>query len=98
MKGREVDLLQSQGGVDAVDWTGERFLPELTGQIRYEHVHRYALGRELARDKAVLDLSCGEGYGAARLAETAAWVTGVDHDVAIVEHAGRRYASYSNLT
>ena len=44
--------------------TGERFVPELAGQIKYEHLHRYALSLELAIGKSVLDIASGEGYGA----------------------------------
>jgi SAM-dependent methyltransferase len=81
-----------------MEWTGERFLPELGGRIRYEHLHRYALARELARDRVVLDLACGEGYGAAMLASVAAQVVGVDQDARTIEHAEARYGGRANLT
>jgi SAM-dependent methyltransferase len=81
-----------------VEVTGERFVPELAGSIRYEHLHRYALARELAHDKTVLDLACGEGYGAAMLAVVARQVIGVDQDARVIEHATGRYGRLANLT
>ncbi len=48
---------------DPLPWTGERFLPTLDGNIAFEHLHRYALACLLARDKTVLDIASGEGYG-----------------------------------
>ena len=58
-------------------FTGERFVPGIEGEIVYEHVHRYAFARRYAAGRRVLDVACGEGYGSAILAETAASVTGV---------------------
>ena len=58
-------------------WTGERFVDSLscsehTGQLLYEHLHRYAVAAALADGKRVLDIACGEGYGSNLLAATAA--------------------------
>ena len=39
---------------------------------------RYLLARELAKGKDVLDISSGEGYGTAMIAEVARWAAGVD--------------------
>ncbi|MBT8038911.1 MAG: class I SAM-dependent methyltransferase [Xanthomonadales bacterium] len=75
----------------ALEFTGERFTPECVREIRYEHVHRYAFARELVAGRRVLDAACGEGYGAALLADRAAAVTGVDLSAAAVAHAGERY-------
>jgi GT2 family glycosyltransferase/SAM-dependent methyltransferase len=74
-----------------MDFTGERYVPEVEGQIRYEHLHRYALCLGLVAGKSVLDIASGEGYGAALLATTAGSVTGVDVDPATVEHARHAY-------
>ena len=49
-------------------WTGERYLPEMEGDIEMEHLHRYAIARDLAYGKDVLDIACGEGYGSELLA------------------------------
>jgi protein-L-isoaspartate O-methyltransferase len=75
-------------------WTGERFVPGEGGAvIAYEHVHRYAAVAQLARGRDVVDLGCGEGYGAAHLARTARSVVGIDIDEATVAHAERAYGS-----
>ncbi|OLE53168.1 MAG: hypothetical protein AUG51_14335 [Acidobacteria bacterium 13_1_20CM_3_53_8] len=75
--------------------TGERFVPELAGQIKYEHLHRYALSLELAIGKSVLDIASGEGYGAALLAEVAQTVVGVDIDSQAIEHATHKYSRHN---
>ena len=74
-----------------LEFTGERFTPECVREIRYEHVHRYAFAQSLVRGKQVLDAACGEGYGSALLAATAASVTGVDLSEEAVRHASVRY-------
>jgi ubiquinone/menaquinone biosynthesis C-methylase UbiE/glycosyltransferase involved in cell wall biosynthesis len=73
-------------------------MPHLSGDIKYEHLHRYALARELVRGREVLDIACGEGYGAALISATARAVVGVDIDADAIEHARRKYASHGNLT
>ncbi|WP_317995236.1 methyltransferase domain-containing protein [Vulcanimicrobium alpinum] len=77
-------------------FTGERYVPGLMGQIRYEHVHRYAIARRLAAGRRVLDVASGEGYGTALLATTAAQAVGVDIDESSVERARSVYYA-SNL-
>ena len=76
---------------ESLEFTGERFTPECVREIRYEHFHRYAFAFDLVEGKKVLDAACGEGYGSALLAATAASVTGVDLSQDAVEHARRRY-------
>jgi GT2 family glycosyltransferase/SAM-dependent methyltransferase len=75
-----------------MDFTGERFVPEVEGDIKLEHVHRYLAVRELVAGKRVLDIACGEGYGSKIMAEYAASVVGVDVDDASVVHAQAAYA------
>jgi ubiquinone/menaquinone biosynthesis C-methylase UbiE/glycosyltransferase involved in cell wall biosynthesis len=72
-------------------WTGERYLPQITGEIQLEHVHRYLVAREYAKDKDVLDIACGEGFGSAILANAARSVIGVDIAADAVKHASIRY-------
>ena len=78
-------------------FTGERFLPECSGEIWYEHWHRYALARQLSQHCTVLDVACGEGYGAAMVAETASKVVGVDLSVDVIQHAKNNYGHHANL-
>lgn len=74
-----------------MNFSGERYLPEIGGVIRAEHLHRYRLACALAPGKDVLDVACGEGYGSAMLARVAQSVTGVDVSAEAVEHAAARY-------
>ncbi|KFN43179.1 class I SAM-dependent methyltransferase [Arenimonas oryziterrae] len=78
-------------------FTGERFTPECVREIAYEHWHRYAFARTLARGRRVLDAACGEGFGSALLAGTAVSVLGVDIDTVTVAHARARYGAADNL-
>lgn len=82
---------------ETLAFTGERYLPERAGEISYEHWHRYAFARGLGKHRAVLDVACGEGYGASLLSETADSVIGVDICCAAVVHAKNRYAHRPNL-
>ena len=77
--------------------TGERFVPQISGNIKYEHLHRYALALQAAEGRSVLDIASGEGYGSALLAKWAACVTGVDIDVEAVNHAQIQYGHLANL-
>ena len=51
-----------------VPWTGERYVPQIGGEIELEHVHRYLWAEQFAHGKSVLDIACGEGYGSEILA------------------------------
>jgi ubiquinone/menaquinone biosynthesis C-methylase UbiE len=83
------------GGVEVsqceLKWTGERLVTTVQGDVVLEHLHRYALAAELARDKVVLDFACGEGYGSDALARVARRVIGVDIDPTSICHATRTY-------
>jgi len=77
-----------------LEWTGERCLPWIEGaQIRYEHLHRYALAARLVKDKTVLDLACGEGYGPYMLSKEAKRVVAIDIDEQTINHARSEYSS-----
>jgi len=80
-----------------MEFTGERFVPQITGNIKYEHLHRYALALDLAEGRSVLDIASGEGYGSALLAKRADHVIGVDIDVDSVNHAQAQYGHLTNL-
>lgn len=68
------------------------------GEIRHEHLHRYAFAAAFVSGKRVLDLACGEGYGSALLAARAADVIGIDISQEAVEHARRTYGSLPKLS
>ncbi|HUE31251.1 MAG TPA: class I SAM-dependent methyltransferase [Verrucomicrobiae bacterium] len=68
-----------------MSFTGER-LPGADGDFavdRERHLAAYRFARAHAAGRTVLDAGCGEGYGAALLAETAARVVGIDRPEAV---------------
>jgi ubiquinone/menaquinone biosynthesis C-methylase UbiE len=81
----------------ALEFTGERFVPGVPGEIWYEHWHRYHFAASLVAGREVLDIACGAGYGSALLARRAARVTGADISPAAVDHARARYAAMANV-
>jgi O-antigen biosynthesis protein len=76
---------------EEMEFSGERYVPELHGNIELEHLHRYLQACEFATGKIVLDIASGEGYGSAMLANKADKVIGVDISNEIVQHARKRY-------
>jgi SAM-dependent methyltransferase len=76
----------------AQEWTGERFVPSLDGEIELEHVHRYLFALQFCEARDVLDIASGEGYGSWLLAQVARSVVGVDVDKDTIKHAIEAYA------
>lgn len=74
-----------------LDFTGERFVPDIDGVIRLEHLHRYAFARDLTAGRDVLDIACGEGYGSAMISENANSVIGVDIAADAIAYARQTY-------
>jgi SAM-dependent methyltransferase len=80
-------------GVPPLSLTGERTLPDVPEEnywfrrhlVVYEWIARRAYGRR------IVDLACGEGYGSAVLARSAASVVGVDANLEAFEHARLKY-------
>ncbi len=72
-------------------FTGERYIPTEQGKIRLEHYHRYAIVQDLVKQKEVLDLACGEGYGSSFMADVALSVVGVDISDEAVQNALATY-------
>ncbi len=81
-----------------LSFTGERFLPDLPGEMWAEHWHRYHFVLPMLTGKKVLDVASGEGYGSALMATTATTVNGVDVSPEAVAHAKAAYATRQNLT
>ncbi|MBL0156268.1 MAG: methyltransferase domain-containing protein [Bryobacterales bacterium] len=80
-----------------VEFTGERLVPGQVDQDLFnEHISRYAFASRLARNKRVLDIACGMGYGSAALAKVAASVVGLDLSQEAVTAARESYRE-SNL-
>jgi SAM-dependent methyltransferase len=76
---------------EPLQWTGERLVRGCPPSLTFEHLHRYAIACPLASGKRVLDIACGEGYGTALLAQSAASITGVDIDPSAIAHAKATY-------
>ncbi|MDM0076643.1 glycosyltransferase [Variovorax sp. J2P1-59] len=74
-----------------LEFCGERFTSLAEGTIEHEHFHRYLFAMEACRDKDVLDIACGEGYGSAAIALVARHVTGIDIDETVIEHCRKNY-------
>ncbi|MEP6678275.1 MAG: methyltransferase domain-containing protein [Betaproteobacteria bacterium] len=80
-----------------LEFTGERFVPGLDGEIAHEHWHRYAFARRFVAGRRVADVACGEGYGSALLAASAGSVVGIDVDAASIAHAVKAYGTTPKL-
>lgn len=76
-----------------MDFTGERYLPEIYGAIALEHKHRYLIACQYAQGKTVLDIASGEGYGSAMLSQVAQSVIGVDISEEAIAHAAEKYTA-----
>jgi 2-polyprenyl-3-methyl-5-hydroxy-6-metoxy-1,4-benzoquinol methylase len=80
-------------GVPPLALTGERTLPDVPEENywfrRHLVVYEWIAGR--VAGKHVIDMACGEGYGADALARAAAGVVGVDANPEAHEHARLRY-------
>jgi 2-polyprenyl-3-methyl-5-hydroxy-6-metoxy-1,4-benzoquinol methylase len=80
-------------GVPPLELTGERTLPDVPEE-NYWYRRHLVVYRWIARrcgGRRVVDMACGEGYGAAVLAEHAREVVGVDANPEAYEHARLRY-------
>jgi SAM-dependent methyltransferase len=80
-------------GVPPLELTGERTLPDVPEENYWyrRHVAAYEWIAGRCAGLRVIDLACGEGYGADLLARSAAEVMGVDANPEAFEHARARY-------
>jgi SAM-dependent methyltransferase len=80
-------------GVPPLALTGERTLPDVPEENYWfkRHLVVYEWIAERLAGRHVVDMACGEGYGADVLARTAASVVGVDANPEAHEHARLRY-------
>jgi ubiquinone/menaquinone biosynthesis C-methylase UbiE len=77
-----------------MEFTGERVVPGKTPQTIYdEHIYRYIFAASLTRNKVVLDVACGTGYGANYIAKNGAReVVGVDISMVAANYARERFS------
>lgn len=73
------------------NWTGERLETFINSRDTVEHLHRYAVASEYIKDKVVLDIACGEGYGSNLMSEVASYIYSVDIDDETVQAARLKY-------
>ncbi|HKB51802.1 MAG TPA: class I SAM-dependent methyltransferase [Solirubrobacterales bacterium] len=80
-------------GVPPLPLTGERTLPDVPEENYWfrRHLAVYEWIAARIAGKRVVDMACGEGYGADALAARAASVVGVDANPEAHEHARLRY-------
>jgi SAM-dependent methyltransferase len=73
--------------------TGERTVPDVPEENYWfrRHEAAYVALRERCADAVVLEAGCGEGYGAALLAEVATRVVALDYEPLTTEHVHARY-------
>jgi len=72
--------------------TGERILIEKeTPLMIARHFCAYRFAMDYVSGKNVLDVGCGEGYGANYLAEFAESVKGIDYDKEVIAYAKNKY-------
>jgi 2-polyprenyl-3-methyl-5-hydroxy-6-metoxy-1,4-benzoquinol methylase len=90
-----VQILQRDqpDGVPPLPLTGERTLPDIPEENYWfrRHLVVYRWIAERVAGRRVVDMACGEGYGADLLAGSAASVVGVDANPEAHEHARLRY-------
>jgi SAM-dependent methyltransferase len=82
-------------GVPPLALTGERTLPDVPEENYWfrRHLVVYEWIAARVRGLRVIDMACGEGYGAALLARAASEVIGVDANPDAYEHARLRYGA-----
>jgi SAM-dependent methyltransferase len=78
---------------DDLPLTGERTVPGIPAENYWfrRHEAAYVFAAPLVAGRTVVEVGCGEGYGAALLARNADRVIGVDYDALTVRHARGAY-------
>lgn len=73
------------------NWSGERLETFILSRDSIEHLHRYSIVNQYIKDKTVLDIACGEGYGSFLMSNLANKVYGVDIDNDTIVAANLKY-------
>src|SRR5580704_12075283 len=85
------EIFPRESAANPEPFTGERLTASVHGQIELEHYHRYLYSRAFCRDRDVLDVASGEGYGAAQLAQVARYVVGVEYAGATARNSAANF-------
>ena len=78
-----------------MEFTGERMVPEcnIGDEIYLEHMIRYLFASQFAREKTVLDIACGSGYGSDYLLTAGAHsVLGIDISAETISYCRTHYS------
>ena len=77
--------------------TGERIIPGSVSElVLSEHYTRYIFVQDLCKDKKVLNVACGAGYGSEVLLKNASEVFNIDISEQLVAYGNLRYGSFNN--
>jgi len=76
-----------------MEFTGERMMEEINdGGMYAEHMVRYQFASQFVKNKSILDLACGSGYGSVFLKKMGAThVKGIDSSVETVSYCNAKY-------
>lgn len=77
-----------------IQFTGERMIPQYNkGELIYlEHISRYYFAKQFIKNKIVLDIACGSGYGTNYLFQSGAKkVIGIDISNETIAYCQRKY-------
>ena len=78
--------------MDNISDTGERIIPGKTSSLMFSrHFRAYEIAKDYIRDKTVLEIGCGEGYGAHYLSGFCKNITGIDYNAEVVLYAKNKY-------
>jgi len=79
----------------SMEFSGERFVPgKSCRRIEADHIERYRFASTYVKNKAVLDIACGSGYGSRLLTEAgASQYVGVDISEESIRYATQEYNS-----
>ncbi|MFH1985706.1 MAG: class I SAM-dependent methyltransferase [Pseudomonadota bacterium] len=81
----------------SIKFTGERMVPGISSKrIEEDHLARYHFAAKYTRNKSVLDIACGTGYGTRVLLDNGAKsVDGVDNDETTIAFAKETYQAHN---
>jgi ubiquinone/menaquinone biosynthesis C-methylase UbiE len=77
--------------------TGERVNPDFPDANFQNHFKVYKFLEQFAKDKDVLDIGCGTGYGTAYLRTVAKTIVGIDISKSAIRFARKRYPETRSL-
>lgn len=85
--------LNKHDNIAELEFTGERVVPGKTPYLTYqEHINRYAFASKFIKNKIVLDVACGTGYGSYYLIKIGAKkVIGLDISSDAINYAKNIY-------